>query len=457
MRSVLPLLVACLVGATAASEARADARSESAATQTIDKAGKDFATKKYAAGITKLQKALQGCAKKKCSDAVRARLSADLGALEFRKGDKKKATKTWSDATKLDANVLLDSPYDSPDVRQAFDAATGGAGKGAGGGASATGETATTAGATSAGESGASGGTSTTPSDATKGGEQPDEKKAEETPAAPTEGPGKEAGEKNGGEAAESKPAEAETAHAKPKRFWVGLAASIDFTHLPGGSNLCHLDPTTAFPANNFNYYCTNADGTDFPTRGDNGNQNTLLVPGKAGNVSDSFTTGNLRLMIAFDFAVVESLLLGVRAGLVLFDYPGGSPALAMGQTSNAAVKEGKASPFGRLHAEVRATYIVPLNKHPLSSAGIAPIVFVGGGLSEFDAHASDTVTLSTGQTGNVTIWRTDGPLFFLAGAGVRWAFIPSVAMTAAVRANFAVSAGFMPSFGPELGVQYGF
>jgi hypothetical protein len=161
--------------------------------------------------------------------------------------------------------------------------------------------------------------------------------------------------------------------------------------------------------------------------------------------------------MVAFDFAVLESLLLGVRAGIVLFEYPGGSPSLSMGQTSGAAVKEGKASPFGRLHAEVRATYILPTSRHPLSSAGVAPIVFAGGGVSEFDAHASDTVTLNNGSHGTVTIWRTDGPLFFLAGAGVRWAFVPSVAMTAAVRANFAVSAGFMPSFGPELGVQYGF
>ena len=454
MRPALPLLIACLVGATAASEARADARAENAATQTVDKAGKDFVAKKYAAGITKLQKALQGCAKKKCSDSVRARLSADLGALQFRKGDKKRATKTWSDAAKLDANVSLDSPYDSPDVRQAFDAATGG-GAGKGGGGATAGESGT--GATATGESGAGGATSPSAAEGTKAGEQPEEKKAEEAPAAAEEGSEKEAADKKAGETAESKPTEPEGAQPKPKRFWVGLAASLDFTHLPAGSDLCHLDQTSGLPTNNLNYYCTNADGSDFPTRGDMGQQNMLLQPGKAGNVSDSFAIGNLRLMVAFDFAVIENLLLGVRAGIVFFEYPGGSPALPMGQTSGAAVREGKASPFGRLHAEVRATYILPLKRHPLSTAGIAPIVFAGGGISEFDAHASDTVTLTTGQKGNVTIWRTDGPVFLLAGAGVRWAFVPSVAMTAAVRANFALSAGFMPSFGPELGVQYGF
>ena len=51
-------------------------------------------------------------------------------------------------------------------------------------------------------------------------------------------------------------------------RWWVGVAGAIDFLSLPAGNDLCSLTETTA-PANASGYYCTNPDGSNFPSRTD--------------------------------------------------------------------------------------------------------------------------------------------------------------------------------------------
>jgi hypothetical protein len=55
-----------------------------------------------------------------------------------------------------------------------------------------------------------------------------------------------------------------------------------------------------------------------------------------------------------------------------------------------------------------------------------------------------------------VNIWRTAGPLFFMLGGGVRWSLADNLALTGAIRANFAVMPVFMPTVGPEIGLQLG-
>jgi hypothetical protein len=179
-------------------------------------------------------------------------------------------------------------------------------------------------------------------------------------------------------------------------------------------------------------------------------------VSGKAGNVPGGLSLGNVRLMLSFDYALGKNFLLGARVGLVFFQYPGGSPTVGPRDSIDAAVKDGHAASVGRLHAEVRATVV--LGHDPLAEAGVAPLFFLGGGVSEFDARTSDTVTLVTGQSGNINIWRTDGPFFATVGGGIRWALSPSVAATIAARVNFAgFDNGIATTFGPEIGVQYGF
>jgi hypothetical protein len=90
-------------------------------------------------------------------------------------------------------------------------------------------------------------------------------------------------------------------------------------------------------------------------------------------------------------------------------------------------------------------------------------MAFVGGGVSEFDAHGQDNVALfpmggGAPQIGKVNIWRTDGPGFLLIGGGARWAMSEAVAATLAIRVNIAIGGnGVIPTVGPELGLQYGF
>jgi hypothetical protein len=167
--------------------------------------------------------------------------------------------------------------------------------------------------------------------------------------------------------------------------------------------------------------------------------------------------------MLAADYGVTKNILIGARVGIIFFTYPGGSPNLGANGSVNAAIRDGRTSSFGRFHGELRGTYL--FGKDPLARSGIAPMVFAGGGISEFDAHGVDNVALyqpppSTAppQVGKVNIWRTDGPGFLLLGGGARWQFGESVAATLGIRLNIAFGgSGVIPTFGPELGLQYGF
>jgi hypothetical protein len=283
------------------------------------------------------------------------------------------------------------------------------------------------------------------------------------------------AGEGKDKEAEPEKTAEGEdTAHgegsessAKPRRIWLGFAGSIEFLHLPGGNNLCRLDPNSSSlaPLNSANYYCTSTDGSDFPSRvrsvpsGSNVVLNDYEVPGKAGNLGDSYPLGDVRVLFALDVALSNNFLIGVRAGAVFRAYPGGQPAASPDQTTNAAVKDGRASPLGLLHLEGRLTYV--FGNEALAHAGLHPMVFAAGGVSEFDAYGSDvaTVMYPSGATssGTVNIWRTDGPGFAALGLGLRWALSERLAATLAARGNLAIGGnGLLPTVGPELGVQYG-
>jgi len=113
---------------------------------------------------------------------------------------------------------------------------------------------------------------------------------------------------------------------------------------------------------------------------------------------------------------------------------------------------------YGRYwHSEVRGTYL--LGEAPLARIGFAPLIFIGGGMAEFDGHVTGQATLSNvvGQH-RVNIWITDAPWFVTAGGGFRYQFSIRTALTAAVRANASFPGnGLLPTFGPEIGFQYGF
>ncbi len=250
------------------------------------------------------------------------------------------------------------------------------------------------------------------------------------------------------------------------KRLWIGGAIAIDFMPLPSGQNVCYLNPVgtpnAGQPANSAGYYCANADGSDFPARTPKGGMNNGLFnlnAGSAGTVSSQLALGNVRLLLSLDYALTSNILLGARLGLVLFVYPGASPNVDANNSTGAAINDGRAFSLTRLHAEVRGTYL--FGKDPLVK-GLAPMGFVGGGASEFDAHTSTTVALfppnGKVQTGAVGAWRTGGPGFVLLGGGARYALSSSFGLTFAARLDLAFGgSGLVPTFGPELGAQYGF
>ncbi len=256
----------------------------------------------------------------------------------------------------------------------------------------------------------------------------------------PTEAPAEGAAEGDG--------AEAKSAKGNDKsgpgyaRLWFGLSLSLDFVPLPGATDVCRRVQATGSPINSQGYYCYDPSGSaDFPTIA----TNTVLATGGSGTASGALQPGDIRILIAFDYAFSQNLLLGARLGFVANAYPGKS-----------AVNQGHAF-FAPLHIEARATYLLG-NGH-LAHAGFAPMGFAGLGLAEFDAHQSTRVRFTNGlapQT--VDAWLTDAPFFIVVGAGARYQFSPRAAATGAVKLNVVIGGnGLLPAFGPELGVVYGF
>jgi hypothetical protein len=224
----------------------------------------------------------------------------------------------------------------------------------------------------------------------------------------------------------------------------VGASLAIDFLQLPSGDDLCRLTPA-AQPANPANYYCTLPDGSDFPARNAAGGmENGSLVPGQAGHVDGGIGSGNVRAILSIEYAPLPNLLVGGRVGYVFNTYTGTS-----------ARTDGRAS--GPLHLEIRGTYL--FGRIPLRQTGFAPMAFAGGGFSEFDRHTTASVSLRNlaGQQ-PVNVWLTDGPFFAVLGGGVRYSFSPRAAFTGALRLNGAFgSNGLLFTYGPEIGMAYGF
>jgi hypothetical protein len=511
-------LCAALVALLTTSPAFAiDKRAEAAAKAAIRKASSDYLSTNYDAAATRLKKAVRTCGPAKCTPGTTAALLRDLGTMQFRSGDVGAAKQSWADALKVQADIALNPDYDTPDLRAAFEEARGttgamgeqpsgdfahtpageqkintplpvyveypgsgavvrvvvkykGAamsdwarvdlkhnGKGWGGLIPCTAVTKGVMrywvqgfddGGDPVGSSGDPKHPYTVAIKDDLAGEAPHlpGQKAPRSCGEDTECP---PGLPGCASEEESKSSESESSEEKPEKaapgayvhWWFGLTGALDFISMPAGQDVCLLNPSNAQPANNSNYYCTNPDGTDFPHRNDGGNQNSQLRRGAAGSVPGGFQPGNVRILFALDYALSASFLVGVRGGYVANAY-----------TGQAAVKDGRA--FGsNFEFEARATYL--FGDHPLANVGFAPMAFAGMGAAEFDGHATTIVTLVAQQP--VNAWVTDGPFFLEFGGGARYAFSPRAAFTMALRINTAFGNGFLATYGPEVGIQYGF
>jgi hypothetical protein len=237
----------------------------------------------------------------------------------------------------------------------------------------------------------------------------------------------------------------AEGKAGKRAHFWIGVSGQLDLTVLPSASNVCRFhakddvpppDPAqVGTPINTAGYYCTTSSGADFPTNETNNPQ-----PDRSDKVSGGIAPANVRVMLTLDYAITTNIMAGIRFGYVLNTYPG--------SVGNA---------FAPVHVEGRFTYVV--GKDALARAGLAPYVFVAGGVAEWDAQVPVTVQ-EKGTQGNLTVqaWNVGGPGFASLGGGIRYAFTPRFAGTLGARVNAALGgASTLFSVSPELGVAVGF
>ncbi len=226
-------------------------------------------------------------------------------------------------------------------------------------------------------------------------------------------------------------------------RWWFGVATSMDLVGAGASGDVCKLDANAA-PVNGDGYYCTNPDGTDFPTR-DSPDQNATLGAGDAGQAGGGLFGGNVRVMASFDYALNANFLVGARLGWAVTSYPG-----------QAASKDGRELPVP-IHVEARATFV--FGEAALADLGFAPVIFGAAGVSNFDAGQTVMVTQS-GIPGQqpIVAWRVGGPGFIAVGGGFRYALSQRIAFSAAAKFTAALGpTGFLPTIGPEVALQYGF
>ncbi len=526
MRFVAGLALLAVLG-TSPRALAANSRVDVGAQEVLRRAANDYLAMNYAKAAAQLDHALRTCGATQCAPITRAALWRDLGTMQFRMGDRGLAIKSFAAAVALAPELDLNPDYDTPDLRAVWAEVQRGASaptgdfdhdppteqrtntplpiyvQGAGADiarvvvkyqpAGASDWNSVNLARTGAGWGGlipcsdVRAGTlryyiqaftaALDPAGANGDAKRPyivaigDEVTGEaphlpgaKPPASCEKGRGERvAGDQGQSDQTASTSSDADVpeftkgetvrADANGPRLWLGGAATIDLMTLPSGDNLCHLDPRTAAPGNTANVYCVTGDGADFPLRNDGGAQNAALIPGRAGHSGGDVVSGGARLMLALDVAVNANWLTGVRVGAVFGEYP-----------AQAAVREGFA-PGVSYHLEGRVSWV--MGDHPLQRGGIAPVFFVGGGVSEFDEHASSAVTVKAyrdprgtshpAQTQAVDLWVTNGPAFAVVGVGLRYAPVRRVAITAALRgAESFGKNGLIPTVGPELTVQYG-
>jgi hypothetical protein len=239
------------------------------------------------------------------------------------------------------------------------------------------------------------------------------------------------------------------------KRFWVGVSGTFDYAFVASANDVCKLSAPrdNQLPLNDANYYCTLSDGADYPYRltGPNdtnprGPENASLVAGQSNKVDGGGAFGNIRLMASIDYAVNVNILVGARLGLVLNTYNG-----------QAAKDDGKT--FPPVHVEARGTYL--FGKDALLQK-LAPYAMLAAGVSTWDAAVDvSVVEQAPGQTTrrakDVTAWQIGGPTFVALGGGARIAISKSGALMAGLRLNLPFGNAFLPSVGPEVGLNFGF
>jgi hypothetical protein len=238
-------------------------------------------------------------------------------------------------------------------------------------------------------------------------------------------------------------------------KLWIGLQVGLDVYLLPGASDVCKLNSTGRAPLTSGNPYgCLDSSGNAFPggptyNGVDSGLINNNIQTGHSDQVQGGFGHGPLTISLSVDYALNPNMLVGVRAGYELLTIPSG-PAFP-----------------APIRAEARFTYLIG---HDAIHQKLAPMVFVGGGVGEFDANVPVNVFLcpasamppgqcTSPQQLSMSAWLTAGPVFGAVGGGARMSLAKRIAATGALKlqAAFGGTTSFLFGVVPELGIQYGF
>jgi hypothetical protein len=243
-------------------------------------------------------------------------------------------------------------------------------------------------------------------------------------------------------------------------RIWVGGQLSYDIAFIPSATNVCNLitakdDPRgpQATPVNDSNYYCVDGD-VDYPSKNAAGEQENLSIPlnqEKSNRIESGTAGGNFRILLSLDYALSKNFLVGGRVGLSLLGYPG-----------QGAGVDGNRFGAAPLHLEARGTFVV--GKDALAKAGLAPYVYLAGGIAAYEVKQGVKVNRATPDIAKtplpqkaVDAWKVGGPGFIALGGGARYAVNPKFALFGGLRGTLAVGYGVLPVLTPEVGAQVGF
>jgi hypothetical protein len=215
-------------------------------------------------------------------------------------------------------------------------------------------------------------------------------------------------------------------------KHWFGVTFGADVTFL-GGTQLCT-------PARNESYssYCLNADGTNYA--------------GSEVYVDQGPAMGQLRIKLAYDYAIIDKLTVGARLGFAFVNAP--TPAAGATYIDTMGNPQ-PISGFLPLHLEARAAYTFS----SLAKPGLRFNVFVNGGLMEMSTAiplGPDTANgVMRGQS--INVHKRGGVIGFGGGAALGYAIKPN--MVVSFETGFVMLVGsYAPTVGihPALGFTYG-
>lgn len=206
-------------------------------------------------------------------------------------------------------------------------------------------------------------------------------------------------------------------------RHWVSASFQMDFFMMPGGDNVCGTERDAGWE-------CFYGDGTyRNPLPGLAGEPGNPDGSGR-GEVSSGLVPATMRVMLGYDYLMLDWLSLGARVG---FAFNGGpqlvttQPSTEVNDTGEPVETEISNPAFLPVHAEGRIGIWFG------SPNGIRPHLTLAGGLAQIDAKVITPIVEPLRQNvvdcpdpsdldctqADIEAWRTGGTIFASGGAGV--------------------------------------